>query len=429
MGHPLRTGAAHDRSTFDRPLHVALYSAIVFERDAVSRSLVDKFEYLSRLRSAGYPVTVTGFTQWSDYADRSLVVVPGISNLLRHPEFARADVHVFEYGMWYELFNALLFIDKPTLVIDHNTTPPHLLGSEEMVGSCEKARLERHNLSLATRVACCSEFTRDEVLGMGFERRDVSVLHLPPPHVFDGVRRLAPKPDRTPEPVRLIYVGRLVQAKGVLDLIRAVDLLRQKGISGFTLTIAGSLRFAEPAVVDALSEATKRSGDDVVCSLVLDATDRELEDLYGLSDALVMPSHHEGYCVPVVEALASGCYVIGSDAGNLPNVMGGLGTMFQVGSVSGLANAIATFVGRVLGARRDGSPVTLPTSSGDMDEDTWRQAVTRHLTDYSKETYERKFTKLLRDLVEGSAQEVPRWLADLAEDTSDLPTQRMAQVK
>ena len=72
---------------------------------------------------------------------------------MRDPSFNAADVHVFEYAMWYDLFDALLLVEHPSLVIDHNTTPPELV--EDPVGkeACAKATLARHNLHLATRIA------------------------------------------------------------------------------------------------------------------------------------------------------------------------------------------------------------------------------------------------------------------------------------
>ena len=51
-------------------------------------------------------------------------------------------------------------------------------------------------------------------------------------------------------------------------------------------------------------------------------TDEELNALYNLAIALCMPSLDEGFGLPVLEAMNSGCPVISSKFGSLPEVGG-----------------------------------------------------------------------------------------------------------
>jgi glycosyltransferase involved in cell wall biosynthesis len=118
--------------------------------------------------------------------------------------------------------------------------------------------------------------------------------------------------------------------------------------------------------------------------------------LYLSADALVLPSYHEGYCVPAVEALWAGCFPITFDSSNLPHVTGGLGTLVPTGSVDAFRAAVFDFVDRIDSARRQGHQVLLPTSArGDMAESDWRQRVRSHLRDYSPAAYESGFVDLL----------------------------------
>jgi len=379
----------------------------------VSRSFLDKFNLLKRLERAGYPINVTGFTHASEFTHPDLVVTESTFDLLRCPRFAGADVHVFEFAMCYGLFDALMLVDAPTIVIDHNTTPPELVHSPAMRAACERACLMRNNLDLADHVATVGEFTREQLLSMGFNADRVSVLHLPPANVHIGKRRFVADGDHDDTPARLLYVGRLVRAKGLSELLTAAEVLwRQKG-GCFTLTVAGSSRFAEPTLVEQLKETAWRHAEDGLFFLVEDAGDDEIAALYGASDAVVMPSHHEGYCVPVVEAMTSGCYVIGSDAGNIPNVMGGLGTVFRAWEMADLVEAMEGFVGRLRKARGRGAPAVLMTDSGELEETEWRRAVRAHMAGYSQEAFDRGFVALLHHVLEGRECS-PAWLADLA---------------
>ena len=380
-----------DTATAPR-LRVALYSGIVMKKDAVSNSLLLKLRLLQRLRDAGAPIEVTAFTQGSDYDDPDIRVVPGLRALLRDHHFRDSDVHVFEYGMWYELFNALVLIDQPTLVIDHNTTPPELIVDPEVQRACAKAMFERHNLHLATRIATVSEYTRDQLLELGFDGSRITVIHLPANNA--GMRR--PESIMAGGPggeLRVLYVGRFVAAKGISELLATVRMLWQEG-DDVVLTVAGSAQFSDPEVVAAL-QAEVQVESERRFHLVEGADDDEIASLYATSDVFVMPSHHEGYCVPVIEALDSGCYVIGSDAGNVPNVMGGLGTVFPTGDVSELTAALREVLSRLAEARREGTETLVPTDRGDMSLAAWCDAVGRHVAGYSHEEFDARFLEVL----------------------------------
>jgi len=406
---PVPSGDRHDPPDQD-VLRVALYSGVVFGHDAVSTSFLHKLRILTELRDSGLPIEVTGFTHASDFPDPDIHVVSGLTDLMRTSEFTAADVHVFEYTMWYELLNALFLIDRPSLVIDHNTTPVELINDPTVRLACARARHERHNLSRATHVAAVGEFTRHELLTMGFAADGVSVLHLPAATavpVGSSIRRSR----RPGDPLKLLYVGRFVRAKGVLDLLDAVEALWVDGKTDVTLTMAGSVRFPDTAVLNAVEEACAAHRGDGLLTMHVDLPDDEIAELYAASDVFVIPSHHEGFCVPVIEAMTSGCFVIGSDAGNIPYVMGGLGMLFPSGDSGALAVAIARYAEEITSAERADREPVLATSSGPLGLADWHERVARHLLDYGTDAYEAGFLRLLAAVLEkGPTPTAPPWL-------------------
>jgi glycosyltransferase involved in cell wall biosynthesis len=393
-------------------LRVALYNGVVFERDAVSRSLMWKLRLLQRLRTGGCPVEATVFTLGTDYTDESIRVRPNLASLLRDRAFDEADVHIYEYAMAYELFNSLFLLNRPALVVDHNTTPPQLVDDVDSKEACQRAIDQRPNLMQATHVATVGEFTRDELLELGFAPAEVSVLHLPPSNPYVGRSEHTFAAPANPALVRLLYVGRLVRSKGISDLLAAMAVLWEAGERDLHLTIAGSLRFSDPDVIAEIADALLERHEDM--RLVVDASDEEVAELFGESDVFVMPSHHEGYCIPVIEAMYSGCFVIGTHAGNIPNVMGGLGGCFEAGDAGGLATAITRFVRRVRAARPSGSALVVPAWRGDMALPEWHAAVAAHLREYSLVHYETGFLRLLERVLRQGGLTPPAWLEDAA---------------
>jgi len=406
-------------------LRIALYSGIFVHHDAVSNSLQSKLDILESLDARGARIDLNVFTQASDYRAPYIRGVPTVAELLRQEAFWSTDVHIFEFGMSYELFDSVFVIppDRPIMVVEHNTTPPELVDDPAVKLGCEAALLQRHNISKAYRVACVSEFNLDLDRSIGVAEDRLRVLHLPPAH------RLSPADRKgfgdTQGPVRLLYLGRLVRAKGVGDLLKAVSSLWGHGDDRFVLTLAGNPRFSDEAVVHQLERCTRRFAGLGKLQVVSSPSDEDIVELFHSADVLVIPSYHEGYCVPVIEALSAGCYVIGSDAGNLPNVMGGLGRVVPAGDVPALTAAIADFVSRL----RPSSDATLdttstvrvPTDYGELDYAAWLAVVAEHLEDYSDDAYERGFIRLLAELAAASPAGLSQRLGDLiSERTAEL---------
>ena len=80
--------------------------------------------------------------------------------------------------------------------------------------------------------------------------------------------------------------------------------------------------------------------------------DGTLLRLYHAASVLVYPSFHEGFCRPVVEAMAAGLPVVASTAGAIPEVVGRAAPLFAPDDVAGMAACIADLAERP-GRRRE----------------------------------------------------------------------------
>jgi glycosyltransferase involved in cell wall biosynthesis len=130
----------------------------------------------------------------------------------------------------------------------------------------------------------------------------------------------------------LLYVGRLVGFKHVDELIRAVSLLDGPG-----LMVVGS--GPELEKLRKLSRELRVEGRVWFAGRV---PDEDLPGYYAACDVLATASRHEGFCVPVAEAMAAGKPAIVPDAAAMPETAGEAGRIYPSGDVKALAEAISS---------------------------------------------------------------------------------------
>jgi glycosyltransferase involved in cell wall biosynthesis len=132
------------------------------------------------------------------------------------------------------------------------------------------------------------------------------------------------------------YLGRLVPEKGIGDLMAAFNRLDAPA----RLIIAGDGPMA--AYVDSVGSNLKHQGRLERFPRVPSA---DVPALLRRLDVLVLPSRttprwKEQYGRILIEAMASGVAVVGSDSGEIPNVIGDAGIVIPEGSAAELAKTL-----------------------------------------------------------------------------------------
>lgn len=121
---------------------------------------------------------------------------------------------------------------------------------------------------------------------------------------------------RTDEELRLVYVGRLVETKGVADTIACVKKLHVEGRK-IRLTIAGS----GPAEAGLRSLVEQLGLSEVILfagALFGDAKD----EIWRSSDVFAFPTFHdEGLPYSLLEAMAAGAVPVTTSVGAIPDVL------------------------------------------------------------------------------------------------------------
>ncbi|HTJ65485.1 MAG TPA: glycosyltransferase [Alphaproteobacteria bacterium] len=372
-----------DRPTF----RAAFYTGNFHLRDGIGRSIRDKVNAL-RSGADGRDWQVTVFCQDSNIDDPAVTICGSLAQVVCSPAFQEADLHLFEFGWYYQLMDAVLFVPPHARALAHfqGITAPEFLKDRSGYLASWK---QQFNLHKTDTVMCSSHYTRQVLERFGIDKDRLRLLLLPV-----SVLPRAPPVKAVAGPVNLLQVGRLIQSKGTLDLVRALAMLPPETRDEVKLKIVGSRPAGDQDYLAEIDAAIAGHGlNDSVVFVGTVTDDNDLSDLYAAADALIAPSYHEGYCLPVVEAYAHGCHVIAYDNSNLPYVTAGLGRIVPTGDVAALSEAIAAFV-QGLANRADNSATVL-TESGGMPWSELQEKVRAHAETLKHATFDRTFLGLV----------------------------------
>jgi glycosyltransferase involved in cell wall biosynthesis len=211
------------------------------------------------------------------------------------------------------------------IVYYHNITPSEYFVSWD-AGTARMLKLGRSYVTdLQDRVLyaiAASEYSASELRDAGYD--DVRVGGLP----LDMERliaiRPAPIPDLGGGPV-ILSVGQLYPHKRPDLLLAAFHRL----VSGYRpdarLVIAGAARM--PAFERALTRYVDRLGLASCVTITGEIPEAELMAWFRRADLFVTLSEHEGFCVPLVEAMFLDVPILGRDWAAVPETMGEAGIL------------------------------------------------------------------------------------------------------
>ena len=258
----------------------------------------------------------------------------------------RDDVVVYQFAT-ASLMAPWLAGRTETLVVNyHNITPPELMEpwDHHLALGQERARQDLAVLAPRTTLAIAdSAYNETHLAEAGFAATavvppsaalgDDVTAALPASGAEDGITRRG---------AGWLAVGRVAPNKAIEDAIAALAVARERTDEGATLRIVG-----KPAT-DAYERALRRYVADLglehAVSFTGYATDAAVAEAYDTSDILVVTSEHEGFCVPVVEAMAAGLPVVAFDQGAVPEVLGDAGVLVTSRDPYALADAIASLL-------------------------------------------------------------------------------------
>jgi len=257
---------------------------------------------------------------------------------------------LYQASIGSPVYDILAARSEPKLVNYHNITPASLLRDWEPAVAYEASlgREQLARLAPQSRFAVAdSGFNESELLALGYSGTAVVPLlidmhsksDLPDPDLTERLRRRKEREGGAD----LLYVGKISPHKAPHDLVKMLDVLRRTYDPAARLHLIGSPlgETYEPALRAFIAELELEEAVNLPGSV----SGAELEAYFRVADVFVMASDHEGFCVPLAEAMGHGVPIVAYGVAAVPETVADAGLVLPDKS----ALPFAAAVGRVLG--------------------------------------------------------------------------------
>jgi glycosyltransferase involved in cell wall biosynthesis len=199
-------------------------------------------------------------------------------------------------------------------------------------------RWVKHTLSHVSLILTLSERWRDYIRTIAPNTR---VEILPNPVALEV------SPLREPEPGRILFLGRIDPRKGIYDLVDAIAAIGAAQAEG-RLESLPTLRLVVGGDGDsgALADYASRAGVGAQLELLGWIGPDERARQLTRAASFILPSHHEGLPMSMLEAMAARVPIIVSSVGGIPDLVthGVHGLIVPPGDIKALADAISILI-------------------------------------------------------------------------------------
>ena len=241
------------------------------------------------------------------------------------------DVTIFHYALPSPMSAAFGELSHGRVLQYHNVTPAHFfapyapalfrlasIAREELAGLAPKA-----DLALGD-----SEYNRQELEDLGFENTGVLPIAVNTDRLTKAPRHPVLEDILDDGLVNFLFVGRIAPNKKIEDHIRLAEQYKRYVDAYYRFIFVGRYDVVPQyyATIRALLSEYQMLEDRFIFTGPV--PDDELAAYYRASSVYISLSEHEGFCVPLVEAMAMDVPVLAYSAAAVPDTLGGAGLQF-----------------------------------------------------------------------------------------------------
>ncbi len=315
----------------------------------------------------------------------SKVTEPGAYLIDSMPKVNEDDIVIYHMGNGSPVNHMVTELNCRKIMVYHNITPYEFFGIDNIASSenCRRGLedMQNHMKGKFDAYIADSQFNKSDMVRMGYKEDLIDVIPVIVP--FDDYRQ-EPDPDMVRKlsdgVTNIIFVGRIAPNKKQEDIIRAFAYYKENVNPKSRLILAGSHDANGVYYKDIVSYAGELGVEDVIFPGHI--TFAEILAIYRTAHVFLCMSEHEGFCVPLLEAMTFDVPVIAYDACAVPETIGGASVVVDDKDpvfLSAVINEVAV--------------------NGEM-RSAIIKAQRERLEDFSYERIKKQFQQFIRDFME-----------------------------
>jgi glycosyltransferase involved in cell wall biosynthesis len=249
------------------------------------------------------------------------------------PAARRGDVTIFHYAIPSVMTEAFASLSSRRVLQYHNVTPAAYFAPWDPSIYRLTASARDELATLAGRVDLAlgdSEYNRQELVRLGFDTRLTGVfpIAIDTARVTQRVHRPALARMLDDGLVNFLFVGRIAPNKKIEDHIKLAEWYRRYVDREFRCIFVGRFDVVPRYYSMIRSLIAAYDVPDSRCVFTGPVPDEELAIYYQRAAVYISLSEHEGFCVPLLEAMATDVPVLAYAAAAVPDTLGGAGVQF-----------------------------------------------------------------------------------------------------
>jgi len=320
---------------------IAILTPSLTTGDAVGNDVLGMYRVLQELDH------VRLFAEGWTLKEPRILPWPRVKSFLRKP----ADILIYHYSRgWNPGLEMLNDLECRKVIKYHNVTPPEFMVgyNADLEAMCREGRRQ---LTPVAQSNCdlflsASAYNMRELLAAGAPAEKSFVVA-----PFHQVNRLH-SVEADPRVVNryqngntnIITVGRVAPNKGHVALIHAFAAYHHDYNQRSRLIIIGKEETRLARYSKVLRQLIKRLDLEHAISFAGTVSDQELKAYYNVADVFLTTSEHEGFCVPLVEAMAMKLPIAAYASSAIPETVGPAGILWEERNPYLLAESINSIV-------------------------------------------------------------------------------------
>ena len=252
------------------------------------------------------------------------------------------DLVIFHLSIYSKMNELVKKLNSKVVIIYHNVTPPEFFEeySSEAKALCQKGLKGVEDLKdVPELVIADSEFNKQDLIRMGYK---CPIEVVPIVIAFDDYRK---KPDQkliekyeNDGWTNILFTGRIAPNKKQEDVIKAFYYYKNYYNPKSRLFIVGSYAPTDLYYNKLVKYVEELGIDDVIFPGHIPFA--QILSYYNLADVFVCMSEHEGFCVPLVEAMFFDVPIVAYDSTAIGETLGGSALLLDDKNALVVAGAI-----------------------------------------------------------------------------------------